>query len=168
MRDKTKVMVISREPIQCDIELDGEKLKMVEQFKYLGSIFFREGDCKEDVKTRCLKAAQVFYQLSPILGHKEISMTTKTHFVKAVLTPTLLYQSENWTLAGRERQMLKTTEMMCLRKATGKTRMDKIRNEQITRRVNMQPEEKTANRTISGGGHMSRGWHQRLPRVKHS
>ena len=56
-RDKTEVMVTSREPIQCDIELDGETLKQVEQFKYLGSIFVRERGCKEDVKTRCLKAA---------------------------------------------------------------------------------------------------------------
>ena len=34
-RDNTEVMVTSREPIQCDIELDGETLKQVEQFKYL-------------------------------------------------------------------------------------------------------------------------------------
>ena len=67
-RDKKEVMVTSREPIQCDKELDGET--QVEQFKYLGSIFIREGGCKEDVKTRCLKAAQVFYQVSHILGHK--------------------------------------------------------------------------------------------------
>ena len=62
-------------------------LKQVEQFKYLGSIFVREGGCKEDVNTRCLKAAQVFYQLSHILGHKEISMITKTHMIKVVFTP---------------------------------------------------------------------------------
>ena len=130
-RDKTEVMVTNREPIQCNIELDGETLRQVEQFKYLGSIFVREGGCKEDVKTRCLKAAQVFYQLSPILGHKEISMITKTQIIKAVFTPTLLYQSENWTLTSKERQMLSTTEMRCLRKAAGKTRMDKIRNEEI-------------------------------------
>ena len=34
---------------------------------------------------------------------------------------------------------------MCLRKAVGKTRMDKIRNEEIRRRVNMQPAEQPAN-----------------------
>ena len=42
----------------------------------------KEGGCKEDVKTRCLKAAQVLYQLSPILVLKEISMTTKTQLKK--------------------------------------------------------------------------------------
>ena len=145
-RDNTEVIVTSREPIQCNIELDGQTLKQVEKFKYLGSIFVREGGCKEDVKTRCLKASQVFYQLSPILGHKEITMTTKTQIIKAVFTPTLLYQSENWTLTSKERQMLTTTEMRCLRKAAGKTRMDKIRNEEIRRRVNMQPAEQTANK----------------------
>ena len=122
-----------------DIELDGETLKQVDQVKYLGSIFVREGGCTEDVKTRCLKAAQIFYQLSPILGHKEITMTTKTQIIKAVFTPTLLYQSENWTLTSKERQMLTTTKMRCLRKAAGNTRMDNIRNEEIRRRVNMQP-----------------------------
>ena len=144
-RDKTEVMVTSREPIQCDIELDGETLKQVDKFKYLGSIFDREGGCKDDVKTRCLKASQVFYERSPILGHKEITMTTKTQIIKAVFTPTLLYQSENWSLTSKERHMLTTTEMRCLRKAAGKTRMDKIRNEEIRRRVNMQPAEQTAN-----------------------
>ena len=56
------------------------------------------------------------------------------------------HMSENWTLTSKERQMLTTTEMRCLRKAAGKTRMDKIRNEEIRRRVNMQPAEQTANK----------------------
>ena len=38
-----------------------------------------------------------------ILGHKEITMTTKTQIIKAVFTPTLLYQRENWTLTGKEK-----------------------------------------------------------------
>ena len=37
-RDKTDVMVSSREPIQCDIELDAENLKQVEKFKYLSPL----------------------------------------------------------------------------------------------------------------------------------
>ena len=44
-------------------------------------MFVREGVSQEDAKTRCLKAAQVFYQLTSILGHKEISMTTNTQII---------------------------------------------------------------------------------------
>ena len=73
-------------------------------------------------------------------------MITNTHVIKAVFTQTLLYQSENWTLTSKERHMLTTTEMRCLRQATRKTRMDKFRNEEIRRRVNMQPAEQTANK----------------------
>ena len=62
------------------VELDGKTRKQVEQFKYVGSKLVREGGCKEDVKIRCLKAAQDFYKCSPILGHKEISMTTNTQY----------------------------------------------------------------------------------------
>ena len=73
-------------------------------------------------------------------------MITKTQIIKAVFTPTLTYQSENWTLTSKERQILTTTEMRCLKKAAGKTRMDKIRNEGIRRRENLQPAEQTANK----------------------
>ena len=89
-------------------------------------------------------------------------MTTKTQIIKAVFTPTLLYLSENWILTSKEMQMMTTTGKRCLRKAAGKTRMDKIRNEEIRRRVNMQPAEQTANKNKirTGGGHMSKEWHQ--------
>ena len=69
-----------------------------------------------------------------------------THIIKAAFTTTLLYHRENWTLTSKERQMLTTTDMRCLRKAAGKTCMDNIRKEEIRRRINMQPAEQTANK----------------------
>ncbi len=122
-------MVTSREPVQCDKELYGKKLKQVEQFSYTRKEYmFREGGGKKDAKNRCLKAAQVFYQLSPILGHKRNQHDHQDTDHKSDILPTLLYHSENWTLTSKERQMLTTTEMKCLRKAAGKTRIDNIRN----------------------------------------
>ena len=61
------------------------------------------------------------------LSTKKSTMTIKTQIIKS----TLLYQSENWTLTSKDRQMLTTTEMMCLRKAAGKTRIDQIRSKEI-------------------------------------
>ena len=65
---------------------------------------------------------------------------------KGGIHPTLLQESENFNLVSKERQMLTTTEMICLRNAAVKRRVDKIRNEDIIRRVNMQPAEQTANK----------------------
>ena len=63
-------------------------LKQVEQFKYLGSIFVREGGCKEDVKTSCLKAAQVFYQLSHNTGAHRNQHDHQDTDHKGVIHPT--------------------------------------------------------------------------------
>ena len=90
-------------------------------------------------------------------------MTTNTQIIKAVFTPTLLYQNENWTLTSKERQMLTTTDTRCLRKAAGNTKLDKIRSEEIRRLVNMQPAEQKQTRTRSGGGHTSKGWYPGSP-----
>ena len=50
-----------------------EKLKQVEKFKYLGRVFVRIGGCKEDVKTRCLRAAQVF-------SNFHLHLATQSHY----------------------------------------------------------------------------------------
>ena len=53
--------------------------------------------------------------------------------------------------------MLTRTEMRCLRKAAGKTRMDEIRNEEIRRRVNMKPAEQTSDKSnITWWSHVKR------------
>ena len=89
---------------------------------------------------------QVFRQFSPILRHKEISMNTKTQIIKALFTPTTRYQSGNWTLIRKEREMLTPTAMWVSEKQ-GKTRMDTISlSEAIIRQANMQPAEQTANK----------------------
>ena len=117
---------------------------MVKRFNTLSIL---RGGCKENVKTRCLNASQVFYQLLPILGHTEITMTTKTQIIKAVFTQLYLTRVKTGHSPAKKGIMLTTTEMRCLRKAAGKTRMDKIRNEEIRRRINMQPAEQTTNKS---------------------
>ena len=62
-------------------------------------------------------------------------MITGTQIMGAVFGPALLCQSENWNLASREGRMLTTAGVGCLGKAAGKTGVDKIRNEEIRRRV---------------------------------
>ena len=49
----------------------------------------------------------------------------------------------------------------CVRKAAGKTRMDRTRDGDIRRQVKLQNNWHTIMR--SAGRHTSRGWHKQLP-----
>ena len=52
--DKSKVMCVgvNVDPSLFNIELNGERMEMVNSFKYLGSCFSSDGGVKEDVSMR--------------------------------------------------------------------------------------------------------------------
>ena len=50
---------------------------------------------------------------------------------------TLLYNTETWTMKEKQKQRLRVFEMACLWKIEGFTRRDRIRNEEIFKRLNI-------------------------------
>ena len=48
-RKKTEVMVCSKDSEIINIKMDGNTLKQVSKFKYLGSIFTEDGKNNEDI-----------------------------------------------------------------------------------------------------------------------
>jgi len=65
------------------------------------------------------------------VGKKEVSSNIKIRIPKTVYAPTLLYDSESWTMLTKHESRITGTEMRHLRKYMGKTRRDRIRNSQI-------------------------------------
>ena len=66
-------------------------------------------------------------------------MITKKHLIQSIFIPTLCYQCQTWTLTANQKRKLVTTEMRCLRKATGVTIRDRVRNDEIRKRVGIEP-----------------------------
>ena len=64
---KTKVMCISREPTQIKVQLNGEELEQVTNFKYLGSMITQQGTCQGDVKARIAMAKIAFQKNQALL-----------------------------------------------------------------------------------------------------
>ena len=61
-REKTEVMVFSKDPEDINIKMDYNALKQVPKFRYLGSIFTEDGKNKEDVLQRInLLAPELFF-----------------------------------------------------------------------------------------------------------
>ena len=55
-----------------------------------------------------------------------------------MVVPTLLYGSETWTLQKRHRSKIQAMEMRYLRKVEGVTRLDRVSNEDIRRRLGVE------------------------------
>ena len=66
-------------------------------------------------------------------------MSIKARLINAVFVPTLTYQCQTWAPNKALEQKITTCEMRCLRRAAGKTRLDRVRNEEIRKTVGVLP-----------------------------
>lgn len=137
--DKTEIMTFARKEITTNIFIENTKLKQVKDFTYLGSIFSENCKINNEIQHRCNKAFQVIGQMSPILNCKHVTLTTKRALFNTIFLPTLCYQCQTWTMTSHDRRKITTTEMKCLRRILGVTRRDRIRNEEIRKRVGTTP-----------------------------
>ena len=138
--------------------LDGGRLEEVKEFTYLGSLMTDDGKCINDIKKRVGLASTVIGQLYKIWKGKEITIKTKVMVYQVLVMPALLYGAECWTMRKEDERRLLTMEMSCLRRMLGVTRLDRINNEEIRKRVNL-PEtvvEVIRRRRLTWFGHVSR------------
>ena len=97
---KTKIMASS--PI-TSWEIDGETVKTVSDFIFLGSKITADGDCSHEMKRRLLFGRKVMTNLDSILKSRDITLPTKVHLVKAMVFRVVMYGCESWTLKKAER-----------------------------------------------------------------
>ena len=66
-------------------EIDGETVKTVSDFIFLGSKTTADGDCSHEIKRRLLLGRKVMTNLHSILKSRDITLPKKAHLVKATL-----------------------------------------------------------------------------------
>ena len=79
---KTKIMASG--PI-TSWQIDGETVKTVANFIFLGSKIISDGDCSHEIKRRLLLLRKVMTNLDRILKSRDITLLTKVHIVKAMV-----------------------------------------------------------------------------------
>jgi hypothetical protein len=132
-------MSVGRTKETLNITVGGKPVTQCKEFKYLGSIFAEDDRMDREIEARTQSANAVLHQISPLLQHANIPMTTKARLINSTFIPSLTYQCQTWTLNKAQKQKITTTEMKCLRRAAGKTIRDKIRNEEIRKVVGATP-----------------------------
>ena len=97
---KTKIMA------SCPItswQIDGETMKAVTDFIFLGSKITADGDCSHEIKRCLLLGRKVMANLDRILKTRDITFPTKFGLVKAMVFPVVTYGCESWTIKKAER-----------------------------------------------------------------
>ena len=114
-----------------EVSLQGEVLKRVENFKYLGSTVADDGELGAEITHRIQAGWKNWKKVSGVLCDKRIGIKLKGKVHKTVVRPAMMYGAETWAIKKTEEKKLDVAEMRMLRWMCGVTRKDKIRNEVI-------------------------------------
>ena len=107
---KTKIMASG--PI-TSCQIDGET---VANFTFLDSKITTDGNCSHEIRRHFLPGRKAMTNLDSILKSRDISLPTKLHLVKAMVSPVVMYGCENWTIKKAEHGRIDTFELWCWRR----------------------------------------------------
>ncbi|KAK3542457.1 hypothetical protein QTP86_025884, partial [Hemibagrus guttatus] len=111
------------------LRLQGEEVKKVQEFKYLGSTVQSNGECGKEVKKQVQAGWNGWRKVSGVLCDRKISARIKGKVYRTVVRPAMLYGLETVSLRKRQESELEVAELKMLRFSLGVTRLDRIRNE---------------------------------------
>ncbi|KAK3565958.1 hypothetical protein QTP86_023364 [Hemibagrus guttatus] len=130
-RSKTEYMCVNEREGSGTVRLQGEEVKKVQEFKYLGSTVQSNGECGKEVKKRVQAGWNGWRKVSGVLCDRKISARIKGKLYRTVVRPAMLYGLETVSLRKRQESELEVAELKMLRFSLGVTRLDRIRNEYI-------------------------------------
>ena len=97
---KTKIMLSSA---ITSWQIDGETMKTVTDFIFLGSKITADSNCRHEIKRRLLLGRKAMTNPDGILKSRDITLPTKVCLVKAMVFPVAMYGCESWTIKKAER-----------------------------------------------------------------
>ena len=148
------------------INVNGEALKTVNKFTYLGSTLSRNVRIDDEVVLRIAKASAAFGNLREKVWEREgLSTQTKLKVYKAVILPSLLYSCETWTVYSRHLKSLNSFHLKCLRKILKICWQDKVPDTEVLHRADMTSIHTLISKNqLRWSGHVVRMDDNRLPK----
>ena len=93
---KTKIMASG---LITSWQIDGETVR---DFIFLGSKITADGDCSHEMIKCLLLGRKVLTNLESILKSRDITLPTKIHLAKAIVSSVVMYGCESWTIKKTE------------------------------------------------------------------
>ena len=96
-----KIKIMASSPI-TSWQIDGETMKTVTDFIFLGSKITVGSDCSHEIKRLLLLGRKAMTNLESILKSRDITLLTKVCKVKAMVFPVVMYRCESQTIKKAE------------------------------------------------------------------
>ena len=162
--EKSEVMLVARTQREVIITVEGQRLKVVTDFKYLGVNFNNEGEMDREINSRIGNYSKNLGLMIPLLKEREIPREVKKTIYTTILRPILTFGSEAWKMTKRSESKITAAEMRCLRMIKGVTRMDRVRNTDIRMELGVESVVEVVQRgQLRWYGHVMRMEEHRYP-----
>ena len=132
---KTKIMASG--PI-TSWQIDGETMETVRDFILGGSKITADGDCSHEIKRLLLFGRKARINLDSILKSRDITLPTKVHLVKALVSPVVMYGCESWTIKKAEHRRIDAFELWCWRRLLKVPWTARRSNQSIPKKINLE------------------------------
>ncbi|KAK3524784.1 hypothetical protein QTP86_005457 [Hemibagrus guttatus] len=133
-------MVLNRKKVVCTLQVGGEVLPQVEEFKYLGVLFMSEGRMYREIDRRIGAAAAVIRSMyRSVVMKKELTRKAKLSIYQSIYVPTLTYGHELWVMTERVRSRIQAAEMSFLRRVAGRSLRDRVRSSVTREELGVEP-----------------------------
>ena len=96
-----KTKIIASGPI-TSWEIDGETMETVSDCIFWGSKITADSACSHEIERCLLLGRKVMINLDSIFKTRDITLPTKVHLVKAMVSPVVMYSCESWTVKKAE------------------------------------------------------------------
>ena len=97
-------------------QVDGETMKTVTEFIFLGSKITTDGDHSHEIKRCLLLGRKAMAKLDSILKSRDITLPINVHWVKPMVFPVVMYRCDSWNIKKAEHRKIDVFELWCWRR----------------------------------------------------
>ena len=119
-------------------QIDRETVGTVRDFTFLGSKITADSDCSHEIKRCLLLERKAMTNLDSILESRDITLPTKVHLLKAMVSPAVMYGCESWTIKKAEHGRIDASEQWCWRRLLRAPWTSRRSNQSILKEISLE------------------------------
>ena len=100
----------------------------------MGSVITDEGS-KPEILSRIAQTTAALTRLKLVWNDRSISLSSKIRLMRSLVTSTLLYACESWTLTAELQRRIQAMEMRCYRKILHISYKDHVTNKEVCAKI---------------------------------